>query len=196
MTHIERLNKILSSELGSNPHGEPIFCWSWSDDIFWPSQATGRMVPHKTPSGIVAMQNEYRRMRMTNKRNCWVVTKWCSPESLDGWEKHFPGAPRPATGVRVPTNQYLREGLEPTVDETRQLIGAIRRQGAKTKGELESEFAADSLIREIDAAKSQEDEIEETIPAFLNHEPGKRGNRVSMPITKQDKLSDGSLLNT
>jgi hypothetical protein len=193
MTNIEKQNNILGTELGWNQYGEPIFGWSWSDDLFWPAKPTGRMVPQKTAAGIVAVQSEYVRMPMTSKRGCWIVTKWIPPQALDSWEECFPGAPRPTIGVRIPTNQHLNPGLEPTEDETRQLIWAIRKQGAKTRGEIENEMKAELQVREIDAAVKQEDEIEDLIPAFLNHEPGKRGNRVSMPITKQDKLSDGSL---
>jgi hypothetical protein len=193
---IKRLNSLLARELGRVPHDfeQGVYAWEWSNDLYWPSVPTGRIVPRKTESGIVAMCTEYVRAPLTNKRDRWILTKWCKPEELTDWQKIFPGAPYPAQGYRVHTNVYMEVGEEPTTTITEGLIYDIKRQLSMTASEMTEEMTAEQDKRDRDATESQKDEVEELIPAFLNHEPGNRGNRVSLPVTKQDKLRDGSLI--
>lgn len=93
---ITRLNDLLGRELGRNPYGEPVFRWDWSDDLFWPAQATGRKIKVTKPINIPLIgdpistlveyveeiQAEYQKMRQTRLRETWLITKWLSPEDL------------------------------------------------------------------------------------------------------------------
>jgi hypothetical protein len=41
---IAELNELLGRELGRNEYGDPYYSWQWSDDMFWPSFATGKKI--------------------------------------------------------------------------------------------------------------------------------------------------------
>jgi len=90
---VKALNDLLAQEMGRNIYGEPIFRWEWSETLFWPATATGRLVD--TPvtgyligggiDKIMVPKPEYKRSRMCiNHRNQWVVTKWLNPAELVG----------------------------------------------------------------------------------------------------------------
>jgi hypothetical protein len=92
--HIEQLNRILRSELGSNPYGQGKFRWAWSDDLFWPTTETGRLIQKEidvpligtseTAKGTVLVK-EFKARRMTRRHpNCWIVTRWLPPGALVG----------------------------------------------------------------------------------------------------------------
>jgi hypothetical protein len=92
---LEQLNTILAQELGRNPYGAPVFCWKWSNDLFWPTAETGRMVkreivvpligqPGKTDKTTI-LEKEFKPRPMTVlHRNCFIVCRWLPPAALVG----------------------------------------------------------------------------------------------------------------
>lgn len=202
------LNKLLGQELGTNPRGEPIYKWEWSEDLFWPAYATGRSTVREIPgSSLVAPEPEYRRDRQThNLHDQWVITKWISPEQLVThwrWPEVFPGAGVPVDGYRLKTDWYNKPGVEPTTDDTRCFIWAVRKQapagynpanpdahGVSEGQRLEREMNAEVDEREASLQREIEDEVRDQFGAFLNPAPGKRGNFVSFPSTPKE-LTNG-----
>ena len=183
---VPELNKILARELGINPFGGNIYRWAFSEELFWPAIFTGRRIEKRTPSGVIYMEREYTRGRMTNKRNVWIVVKWFAPDALTDWQVNFPGAPYPARGAEIHTDWVNKPGVLPSYEDTQVLIWALRHQ-------LETDFVtANNMFEDAQAkeraAKKQEimDEVRDDFTAFLNVEPGSRGGAVSFPSVQKD----------
>lgn len=184
---VPELNEILSRELHRNPYGAGIYAWEWSEDLYWPSYATGGRVEKRSPGGIVYFEKEYRRDRMTSKlRNQWVVTKWCAPETLGHWQVNFPGADYPHKGYRINTDWYNKPGIMPSHEDTIRLIWAIRKQTGMSATELNNEQDAERERGQKERDSVVEDEIRDSFTAFLN-DPGKRSGHVSLPYSKQER---------
>jgi hypothetical protein len=208
---ITELNTLLGQELGLNPRGEPIFKWEWSEDLFWPAYATGQMTVRPIPGSVlVAPQPEYIRDRQAhNLKDQWVITKWISPQQLVNhwrWHEKFPGAGVPSEGYRLKTDWYNKPGVQPTLDDTRCCIWALRKQmptgynpanpdahgiseGQRLRREMEEEMDQ----RDASVQREINDEVLDSFGAFLNPAPGKRGNFVSFPSTSKDmkEISNG-----
>ena len=85
---------VLGQELGRNQYGDPYFSWRWSEDLFWPAFATGKLysteVPLKMPiigggeETVINIVNkpEYKRDRQTRRRDTWFICKWLTPWEL------------------------------------------------------------------------------------------------------------------
>lgn len=187
--NIQQLNEFLGAELGRVPGGsEPLFKWEWSEDLFWPSYATGGRVEKQSPGGIVYFEKEYRRDRMSHKlRKQWVVTKWCRPEELSQWKENFPGADYPANGYRINTDWYNPPGKQPTFEDTRCLVWAIRKQFGMTAGQLADDVQAEQDHRDKAVENEVLDEIREDFTAFMNPYPGKRGGSISFGGVDKEK---------
>lgn len=194
--NVDQLNHILARELHRTPHdGTGIYQWEWSEDLFWPSYATGGRVEKVSEGGIVYFEKEYRRDRMSAKlRDQWVITKWCAPETLEHWEVNFPGAPYPGQGYRINTDWYNKPGVYPGLEDTNRFIWAIRKQGDKSPQVLRSEMEAEMERGEASRQRTVEDAVENEFGAFLNPKPGTRSGHVSMPYTaleRKDAVSHG-----
>jgi hypothetical protein len=163
---------------------------------------------------IQELTPEYRRERQTHEDK-WVVSKWLCPEELilggsrglgrgyipgtepshkmlaDAWTARFKGADFPSRGWRVPTSATLPRSPDsdqaPNLADTEWFIACVKQQTAITSEDhvhaIESAMDAKD---ERDAAQIGE-EARETWPAFLNINPGARGNDISMPFTKFDR---------
>lgn len=90
---VRQLNELLRQELGSNPYGEGIFSWRWSEDCYWPATKTGRMVTKKVEVPLIGggvetaeiPTPEYSRSKQKKHlHRQWVVCKWLSPSELAG----------------------------------------------------------------------------------------------------------------
>jgi hypothetical protein len=187
---VAELNEILGRELGRNPRGEPLFKWEWTEDLVWPASSTGRKVANNKDYSVpiigtgveeevtvAVVEPEYKPRRMTDKyHDQWIITAWCKPEELDGWHHIFPGSDYPVGGYRIHTNVAMKKGIDPGYDETQLFIHAVRDQ--RKAGFYQS--LEDSEAREREKRREvTRDMIGEEIPAFLNFNPGKRGNHVS-----------------
>jgi hypothetical protein len=187
MTEIEQLNNLLGRELGRTLYGEPKYKWQFSDELFWPAYATGKFVDARTPAGLVVMQKEYRQDRMSQKLDHqWVVTKWCSPESLDRWQQNFPSAPYPGKGYYIHTNASLDPWQAPTQDDTEHFIRCIREQTSMSYGQRLRDMEAADDREELAVENETMDFARDCVPAFVNEAPGKRGGSVSMPSTSRE----------
>jgi hypothetical protein len=101
---IAKLNALMGRELGYTPHGEPIYMFQWTEDLFWPLYKTGAKVAEtrtyevpiisldpNVPSSTEAVEEkklvpEYQKARMTHKyQNQWIATAWLPPEGLREW---------------------------------------------------------------------------------------------------------------
>lgn len=194
---VPQLNEILARELHRAPgSSDGIYKWEWSEDLFWPSYATGRMVPKRIEVPLIGggvdhteiIVPEYRRDRMSHKlRDQWVITKWCAPETLDRWEQNFPGAPYPADGFRINTDWYNPPGVLPSEEDTIRLIWALRNQSDKNRAQLTNEMEEESAKNQRAIENEVEDEINDSFGAFLNPKPGSRSGHVSMPYTEIDR---------
>lgn len=115
------LNDILGRELGRNQYGSPYFAWKWSEDLYWPSFATGRTIATDVPTDIpligggsesvinIVNRAEYKKDRQTRKRDTWFMTKWLTP-----WEL-VTGPGRGATNLRHGEQQDSAK--EPPIEE-------------------------------------------------------------------------------
>lgn len=178
---IKRINQYLGEELGFTPYGDPIYQWEWADDLFWPAYATGGHIEGRTESGIIFYQKEYKRDRMTKKTGIWIITKWCAPEDLPDWNRNFPGADYPARGYRIKTDWENKPGAPPFKGDTVKFVWALKKQLAMGRRGLDDAQLAEVEKRDQDSANRIEDRVEESIPAFVNPTPGKRGGNVSVP---------------
>ncbi len=196
---IAQLNALLARSLGTNPYGEGVFQWAFSEDLFWPEFATGKMVPKSVAVPLIGggeewaevMYPEYRKEPMApNLDHQWVITVWMAPERLSQWQNMFPGAPYPSRGHRIHTNASLPSfpdgPREPNLEETERFIRLMQHQRSQTHYEVEHGIDAERVAADKAKQKEIEDEIRNEFPAFMNIEPGKRGGYVSFPYTKKD----------
>lgn len=94
MQKYTKLNDLLGKELGRNVYGDPIFQWSWSEEMLWPLTKTGRMITKEREVEIPIIGGgieiadfgelvpEYAQSRQMRQQNVWVVSKWLSPMDL------------------------------------------------------------------------------------------------------------------
>lgn len=187
---IPKLNQLLARELGRvRLSDDGLYKWEWSEDLFWPAYMTGKMVEKRTPGGIVFFEKEYRRDKQSHKLNKqWVITKWFAPEELKDWQMRFPGADYPADGYRIFSDWVNPPGMLPTEADTRDCIKCVREVRSMNFTERLNDMQAEADRIE----KSKDSEVRSMVrnefTAFLNEKPGARGNSVSMPWTKQDRL--------
>lgn len=193
---VSKLNALLGRELGTNPYGEPVFRWDWSEDLWWPSFWTGRYIEKQSPGGLYYSEREYKKQRMSLKlKNQWVITRWLAPEALQDWQQNFPGADYPSRGYRIHTDWANKPFHSPTLQDTEILIGLLREQmsgmSAKARyADMEREMDREEEKRQ----RTLEDAIENEFTAGLNPYPGKRGAFVSWqtgvgdsPVVKEKK---------
>lgn len=174
------LNEYLGRELGRNPYSEPIFRWDWSEDLYWPSYATGKSIEVTSPEGFVYFQPEYAKDRMSHKlHHQWVITKWYPPEDLENWQTNFPGAPYPARGYRIHTDWANKPNCAPTLVDTEILVKQIRQQRSMSFTDRHADMEAQDLRKEASIQREISDQIRDCIPAALNPFPGKRGGEVA-----------------
>lgn len=186
---VTQLNKLLARELGYvRLTDEGVYKWEWSDDLYWPAYRTGRKIEKTSPGGIFYFEAEYKRDRMTNKRAVWIVTKWMPPETFTDWDRNFPGAAYPADGYRVHTAYLASRGL-PSLAETEDLIAQVKESGEMSFSARLADMQDDLDKQEKRKEGPVKDQIRDSFTAFLNEAPGKRGNSVSMPYTKFDRVN-------
>ena len=203
MTETERLNDLLGRELGRNPYGEPIFVWSWSEDLMWPAYKTGKMTTKAVSAPIIGTDQvetvemtvpEYRQDRMCARlKDQWVITKWNPPESLERWQSTFPGADWPARGYRIHTNASLPRfpggPTLPNTGDTEFFIQTMREQRSMSFEDRLADMQRAADMKDLVERNALEDELRDMVPAFVNGRPGKRGGYVSTPFSKQDSTT-------
>ena len=203
---ILQLNKLLARELGRvQLSDDGIYKWEWSETLFWPNCRTGKMVECASPGGIIYFQPEFKSARMTRKREVWGVTKWLSTEAflkatdkmcvselnpglcLEAWDRRFPGADYPVNGLCIPTDWWNYPGIQPGYEDTLDCIKCAKESQAMNFAPRLSEMQDDFDRKENSGDSELRAEVRDSFTAFLN-EPGKRGNSVSMPWTKEDRI--------
>lgn len=201
---VRHLNDLLRRELGESPYGEGIFQWAWSENLLWPTCRTGKMVTRKITVPIIGggeaeaeiTEPEYKARRMTFKyKRQWLITKWIKPESLPQWQAMFPGADYPARGYRINTDWANKPDLLPTYQDTMVLIAQLKDQmsGMSYAARL-ADMEADRQKAQDRIQKTTEDRIENCFTAFLNPDPGKRGQFVSFgghDLEKKEQVQNG-----
>ena len=203
---VEKLNELLGRELGRNPLNEPVYRWAFSEDLYWPTHATGRTVKKKIQvplfgeGGTLATTTEivvpeYRRDRMCHKlHKQWLITKWCAPEELDRWTEIFPQADYPSRGYYINTDYYRSPENPPSLIDTEFFIRQMKDQRSmKFKDRLE-QFESERDRKERSAHNEVEDELQDMVPAMANPQPGTRSWNVSFPST-QKEIANGRLKN-
>ncbi len=198
---VNKLNKLLASQLGTNPYGEGVFQWAFSEDLYWPEFPTGRMIDKPVTVPLIGGGEavsayipvpEYRKEKMApNLDRQWVMTVWMRGEDLPQWQTMFPGAPYPARGHRIHTNaslpSYPGGPREPNLEDTERFIRLMRFQRNHTVNEVATGIDNERTVRDTAIRKEIEDEIRDEFPAFMNIEPGKRGGYVSFPYSEKDR---------
>lgn len=92
---IRELNNYLGQELGRNEYGDSYFSWRWSEDMYWPARATGKILiePHEVLVPILGTDEvektveerrvpEYVRDRQVRNVDTWYLAKWLTPWEL------------------------------------------------------------------------------------------------------------------
>lgn len=185
-----KLNALLGRELGwVRNTDEPVFKWEWSEDLWWPAFFTGRRVERTSPGGIVYFEKEYKREHQSRKlKKQWVITRWFPPEALTQWKSTFPGADYPADGYRIFTDWANPPEMLPALADTEDCIRCVKEATSMT-------YAARLADMEADVERTEKSKVSEVsamvrneFTAFLNEAPGRRGNSISMPWTKEDRI--------
>lgn len=113
MQTVAQLNKLLERELGTNPYGEAIFRWEFSEDLYWPEFATGRMVEKPVKIPIIGGSVECEECRGKGEKLVWdddeswyeQCTK-CDKGRIYGTEM--------TASISVP--EYRKEKMAPNLD--------------------------------------------------------------------------------
>lgn len=186
----EKLNALLGRELGwVRNTDEPVYKWEWSDDLFWPAFQTGGRVENTSPGGIVYFEKEYKREHQSFKlKKQWVITHWSPPEKLTEWQRTFPGAPYPADGYRIFTDWSNPPGMLPTLADTEDCIRCVKEATSMTYAARLADMEAEAERTEKGKESQLYAMVRNEFTAFLNEAPGKRGNSISMPWTKEDRI--------
>lgn len=191
--NIDKLNYLLGVALGFTPYGdEPIYRWTWTEDLFWPATPTGRFVESKTESGLYVMRPEYVQRRMTERyKNQWIISRWFPPEGVTAleahmlglpeqtifatWERDFPGSPIPARGYRIHINNTeIPEGDVPNLTDTERAIQIFNQARSRTARQLMRDDA-EAAEKEHIALKNQDaDFVADCFTAGLKPKPGSR----------------------
>lgn len=113
-----QLNELLGQELGRTPTGDSIYQWEWSENLFWPSFATGRTTIASKVMNVPILGGgteevrieevvpEYTRERQVRLRDTWYLTKWLPAVALIwGWV----GGHGHEAHDREPEDEVLRE---------------------------------------------------------------------------------------
>lgn len=162
----------MATELGRTPHGDPVFMWKWSDDLYH-MMPTGDYDYEAQPGSAIVLPRAIleRRLAAPHLRRQWVLCRWLAPE-LDRaeWEQSFGTRYAwPRHGTWVPTNIALPEGTQPG-DLVRgesfsdRLIGIMREQLAKTLKQLHDEAAEACAAKERAADAVIHDMVDDAMP--------------------------------
>jgi hypothetical protein len=163
---------------------------------------------------ITELTPEYRRDRQT-REDKWLISKWLGPEELisggsgglgrgyvpgakpsheklaEAWDARFKGAAFPSHGWRIPTSATLPRSpdsdMAPNLADTEWFIACIKQQTAPTAQNHVLGIESSMEKRDEAGAAQIGEEARETWPAFLNINPGARGNDISVPFTKFDR---------
>ncbi len=199
---IPELNELLRRSLGSNPYGEGLFKWEYSEDLYWPTVQAGKydVTEHKGPvrdakgrfqkrTSISVVTPVCKKERMCTKYfRQWVITRWLPPERLHTWTAVMPGTPFPARGYRVHINgTQIPPDDVPNLRDTERFIENIREARSISIEALTELMEEEWERREKESENRLTDQIEDAFTAFLNV-PGSRGYHVSFPsVEKKEK---------
>jgi hypothetical protein len=193
---IEKLNQLLHKELGSNPFGGPLFKWGYSEDLKWPQKRLGYNWK-ASPEGVILMPSPISsRMRMTSKKNQWMICAWHSRDELGMCQyRDFFDHELPADGYYIHTNGALKPGALPDMICTEWAIRCIKKQRSPHLGGTE-ETRSKNLVYEWERQQDAEDKsamsaadsiVDDALPAFMNI-PGSRSTNVSVFSSKKETV--------
>lgn len=169
---ITKCNDRIATELGRTPHGDPVFMWKWSDDLYH-MMPTGDYDYEAQPGSAIVLPRAIleRRLAAPHLRRQWVLCRWLAPEMpREEWEQSFGTRYAwPRHGTWAPTNIALPENTQPG-DLVRgesfsdRLIGIMREQLAKTLKQLHDEAAEACAAKERAADSAINDMVDDAMP--------------------------------
>lgn len=161
---LNTLNKQLEHALGTNPHGEPLYRWRHTSEIFILLNTRG------------AVEN-IRKM----DEDRWVIEMWMPPRmSARDWENQFGHiAPYPRRGEYEITDIILGDGIEPTERVTQAVVGKVKAWRNATEEQIRDLRLERAAYAASHGSKLSAEIYRNQLPAFGNVFPGCRGNHVS-----------------
>lgn len=191
---LEKCNDLLRRELGSTPHGDPLFMWKWADELLRPMPTGEVDWKANIEGGAVLLPKNVMQLRKVapwlNRQ--WVLCRWTPPPmSRDDWYREFGSRyDFPRRGEWVPTNMALPPDIDPDVltrgqTFTERMIGLIKQQLNKTFNQLEAEALEAIQKREAEEDAFVEEVAREAVPAFANV-PGSK-EHVSFPSVSSEQ---------
>jgi hypothetical protein len=193
------LNRLLGSELGTNPFGEPLYSWQFADSLTHQMQkldpATGRpaynyrcpcglnMQVHAASCTLTVVEPVYVVRKLCPElHNQYVATIWCDPGKPEQWLKEFGSRMKyPERGYLCPTNACLEPGIEPDPAATWDLIHKVKEQRKKSIAEWVRESEDALALKERRDESLLDDMISDACTAFGHAKPGTRSGGISFP---------------
>lgn len=141
--HIRSLNDRLLHELGSNRHGEPLYCWMHTRDLTFPVY-TEKQIEFKTQPGCLLatpVLSDYKVQRVRHfDIETWVIAAW-EDYTPDQWQAATAGdSPYPERGgLYVPTDfPPMPIGHEPTHRITDIVIRRVKAKRSLIRSEKDA----------------------------------------------------------
>lgn len=194
-SELRKMNKRLGRELGTNPHGDPLYKWIWVNDWMHLMRDIKGFAPKALPSGLIVMEPDYIQRRMvpgldapdSPYRDRWHVGHWhdCGDQRI--WEETFgTQALWSRFGYYSMTDVWgPPAGTLPTDSVTDGLIIRVKQFRSMSRAEIRDKFAADAEREEKRNDATRMDMIGDALTAFGNI-PGTRGGHVSFPSTTKE----------
>jgi hypothetical protein len=182
---VRRLNRILVSELGSNPR----YAWRWSEDlkhVMYVVDDLGRPEYVEAPVNLSNGKVIYQRLRKTAVRNLlpfhkdqWVCCALVEVDEKDGRIEGTGNANWIPLSSSASGPAALPYGVNPTAELTQCVIRSVRQQRDTPPAVEEQNWEESRRKSEKDRWNRAYDCIRDASAAFYNY-PGHRGH-VSFP---------------
>ncbi len=191
---VRRLNRLLASELGSNPR----YSWRWSEDlrhVMFVCDPDGNpeyidrpiYVPTKESAdrrdGMTVLYSRVRKTAVRNllpfHKDVWVCCALVEVDEKDGELEQTGNANWIPLSSSLSGPAALPPGVKPDVELTQAIIISVRRERALPPGHLDDGFEEAQRKREKDRWNRAYDCIKDAATAFYNM-PGQKGH-VSFP---------------
>jgi hypothetical protein len=155
-SQIAYLNQRLGDALGRVRGGSlPRFCWIWAPDVPYWARQLGKV---------------------------WVLCQWRKPSITEKqWQHAFQGRyPYPANGMHhAHPETALPEGEAPTLERTQFYIRALDEQMTTSLTQQLCDVNNEMVEHKQQDDQEWSDFVDDTLPAYANYEPGRRGGHVS-----------------
>lgn len=182
---LNRLNSTLRRDIGSNPYGEPLFKWCWSQELKAFSPATVDWVADKQ-SGLLQIEHTCEEYSQVEGEPHWVIARWF-PATPEEWSAAFKNAvPFPTRGWYCLVNIELEPGVEPDADKTEKVVHRLRHHFAKTLADFDRE-GEEIVARRKKKTLTEQDDILRDLTFVGDCPPGIRGGPISFGGYEGDK---------